>query len=54
MGLVVPSNKFRTYNKYYKIDIVAIDISFGKRILIIKVKTKAIIKIISRYFDFNA
>ena len=34
--------------------IVAIDGSFGKRILIMKVKTKAIIKIISRYSDFNA
>ena len=34
--------------------IVAIDTSFGKRILIMKVKTKAIIKILSRYFDFNA
>ena len=30
------------------------DTSFGKRILIMKVKTKAIIKNISRYFDFNA
>ena len=35
-------------------NIVAIDTSFGKRILIMKVKTKAIIKIISQYFDFNA
>ena len=35
------------------LDTVAIDTSFGKRILIMKVKTKAIMKIISRYFDFN-
>ena len=37
----------------YDCIIVAIDTFFGKRILIMKVKTKAIIKIISRYFDFN-
>ena len=46
----IPMREHIRQNMY----IVAIDTSFGKRILIMKVKTKAIIKNISRYFDFNA